>query len=91
MGTICASAHANIFMGKVETLHIYPYLKNFSTFYCRFIHDIIFLWNRTESELIKFIYSNAVYVNFSTLEKVKLLSTFASVIIGKILNHKPQF
>ena len=37
------------------------------------------------------IYSNAVYANFSTLEKVRLLSTSASKIIGKMLNHKRQF
>ena len=51
MGTICAPAYANIFMGKFEKLHIYPYLRNFSTFYCRFIDDTFFLCNGTESEL----------------------------------------
>ena len=55
MGTICAPGHANIFIGKFDKLHIYPYLRNFSTFYCRFIGDIFFLWNGTEFELIKFI------------------------------------
>ena len=35
--------------------------------------------------------SNAVYATFSTLEKVRLLSTSASIIIGRRLNHKPQF
>ena len=55
MGRICAPAYAIIFMGKFEKLHFYPYLRNFSTFYCRFIYDIFFLWNGKESELIKFI------------------------------------
>ena len=55
MGTICAPGYANIFIGKFDKLHIYPYLRNFSTFYCRFIDDIFFLWNGTEFELIKFI------------------------------------
>ena len=55
MGTICAPAYANIFMGKFQKLHIFPYLRNFSTFYCRFIDDIFFLWNGTESGIIKFI------------------------------------
>ena len=54
MGKICTLAYANIFMGKFEKLHIYPYLRNFSTFYCRFIGDIFLLLNGTESELIKF-------------------------------------
>ena len=56
MGTICAPTYANIFMGQFEELHIYPYFRKFSIFYCRFIDDIFFLWNGTESELIKFIH-----------------------------------
>ena len=55
MGIICAPAYANIFMGKFEKLHIYPYDRSFLTFYCRFIDNISFLWNGTESELVKFI------------------------------------
>ena len=57
MGTICAPAYANIFMGKFEKLHIYPCLRNFSTFYCWFIDDIFFLCNGTESELTKFTHN----------------------------------
>ena len=56
MGTICAPVYANTFMGKFERLHIY-YLRNFSTFYCRFIDNIFFLWNGRESELITFIHN----------------------------------
>ena len=55
MGKICAPAYANISMRKFEKLHIYRYPNNFLTFYCRFIDDIFFLWNGTESELIQFI------------------------------------
>ena len=40
---------------NMKNCTIYPYLRNFSTFYCQFIDDIFFLWNGTESELIKFI------------------------------------
>ena len=54
MDTIRAPTCANIFMGQFEKLHIYPYFRNFSLFYCRFIDDIFFLWNGTESELIKY-------------------------------------
>ena len=54
MDTICAPTCANIFMGQFEKLHIYRYFRNFSLFYCRFIDDIFFLWNGTESELIKY-------------------------------------
>ena len=42
-------------MRKFEKLHIYRYPNNFLTFYCRFIDDIFFLWNGTESALIQFI------------------------------------
>ena len=55
MGTICAPAYANIFMEKIKKLYIYPYLRDFSTYFCRSIDDIVLLWNGTESELIKFI------------------------------------
>ena len=34
-----------------------PTLRNFSTFYCRFIDDIFFLWNGTEAEVIKIIHN----------------------------------
>ena len=59
---IFAPAYVNtcvckIFRGKFEKLHIYPYLRNFLIFYCRFIDDMFFLWDRTESELIKFIHN----------------------------------
>ena len=55
MDTICEPAYANVCIEKIEKLHIYPYLRFFSTFYCRFIDKIFFLWNGIESELIKFI------------------------------------
>ena len=66
MDTICAPAYANNFMEKFEKLHIYPYLRNFSTLYCRFIDDIFFLWNGTECELMKFIHN--LNQNHSTIK-----------------------
>ena len=55
-------------MGKLEKLHIYSYAKNFSTFYCRFIGDIFFLWNGTKSELIKFIEKHILTKNTLQLD-----------------------
>ena len=50
----CVCKH---FHGKIwKTAHL-PCLRNFSTFYCRFIDDVFFLWNGTESELIKFTHN----------------------------------
>ena len=57
MGTNRAPKYVNILMGAFEKLHNYSQLKNFSKFYCRFIDDMFFLWNGTESELIKSIYN----------------------------------
>ena len=41
MGTICAPAYANIFMAQFEKQHIsltiYPYIKNKSMLYLRYI------------------------------------------------------
>ena len=55
MGTICAPNYANIFMGKFEKTYIYPYINQFSNFYCRFIDDIFFIWNGTVIQLQEFI------------------------------------
>lgn len=37
IGTICASSHANIFIGKFESKYIYTSIKNTSVLYLRFI------------------------------------------------------
>ena len=42
MGTICAPAYANIFMAQFGKQHIYPYIKNKSITYLRYI-DVIFM------------------------------------------------
>ena len=55
MGTTCAPSYVNIFMGKFEKTYIYPYINSFSTFYCRLIDDIFFLWNGTVIQLQEFI------------------------------------
>ena len=43
MGTICAPAHANIFMDHFERKYIYPFLEGLSMRYLRFIDQPIFL------------------------------------------------
>ena len=40
MGTICAPVYANIFMAQFEKQYIYPYIKNKSILYLRYIDDI---------------------------------------------------
>ena len=55
MGTICAPNYANIYMGKLEGNFMYSCLQTFSNFYCRFIDDILLLWNGSETLLLDFI------------------------------------
>ena len=55
MGTICASSNANIFMANFEAEHIYPYIKEKSLLYLRYIDDIFMIWKGTKVELITFI------------------------------------
>ena len=64
--TQLAHLRMQIFSRKnLRKLYIYPYLTNFSTFYCRFIEDIFFLWNGTESELIKFIDNLKIKISYN--------------------------
>ena len=54
-GTICASAYANTFMAQFEKQHIYPYIKNKSILYLRYIDDIFMIWTGTKQELLIFL------------------------------------
>ena len=53
MGTICAPSYANIFMANFEAKHIYPYIKEKSLLYLRYIDDIFMIWKGTKVELIR--------------------------------------
>ena len=55
MGTICALAFANILMAQFEKQHIYPYIKNKSILYLRYIDDICMIWTGTKQELLIFL------------------------------------
>ena len=55
MGTICAPAYVNIFMAQFEKQHIYPYIKNKSILYLRYIDDIFMIWTGTKQELLIFL------------------------------------
>ena len=55
MGTICAPAYANIFMAQFEKQHIYPYIKNKSILYLRYIDDIFMIWTETKQKLLIFL------------------------------------
>ena len=55
MGTICARAYANIFMAQFEKQYIYPYIKNKSILYLRYINAIFMIWTGTKQELLIFL------------------------------------
>ena len=55
MGTVCEPAYANIFMAQFEKQHIYPYIKNKSVLYLRYIDDIFMIWTGTKQELLTFL------------------------------------
>ena len=55
MGTICASAYANVFMTQFEAKHIYSYIHGKALLFLRYINDIFMIWNGTKKELILFI------------------------------------
>ena len=55
MGAICAPSYANIFMANFEAKHIYPYIKEMSLLYLRYIDDIFMIWRGTKVELMTLI------------------------------------
>ena len=55
MGTICAPSYANNFIGNFEEKHIYPYIKEKSQLYLRYIDDILMIWKSTKAELMMFM------------------------------------
>ena len=55
MGTIYAPSDANIFMGKFESKHIYPYITDKTIMYLRYIDDLIFIWKGTKEEILSSI------------------------------------
>ena len=55
MGTICAPSNANIVIANFEAKHIYPYIKEMSLLYIRYIDDMFMTWRGAKSELMTFI------------------------------------
>ena len=55
MVTICPPNYANVFTGKFERTFIYPYIRTFANFFCRFTDDLFLQWNVSQRELLDFI------------------------------------
>ena len=56
MGTICASAYANIFTAQFEAKNMYPYIHGKGPIFVRYIDDIFVIWNGTIAKLTSFTY-----------------------------------
>ena len=54
MGTICAPAHANIFMTKFEQKYNYPLIKDKTILFLRYI-VIFMVWTKSEKLLKEFM------------------------------------
>ena len=55
MGTISAPPYANIFIGKFEESHIYPYIRHLCKLYLRYIDDLFLIWTGTKQQFEDFI------------------------------------
>ena len=55
MGTICAPSYGNIFMANFEAKHNYPYIKEMSLLYLRYIDDIFTIQKGKKAELMAFM------------------------------------
>ena len=55
MGTICAPAYANIFMANFELKYIYPYIKDKTKMFLKFIDYLFMIWTGSEEELLDFM------------------------------------
>ena len=61
MGTICAPAYANIFIANFELKYIYPYIKDKTKMFLRFIDDLFMIWTSSEQQLIDFMLETTIY------------------------------
>ena len=55
MGTVCTPAYANIFMANFKLKYIYPYIKDKTKMFLRFIDDIFTISTGPEQKLLDFM------------------------------------
>ena len=55
MGTIAAPSYATIYMGRFETLNIYPEINRECLFYARYIDDIFLIYTGENAKLTQFL------------------------------------
>ena len=82
MGTICTQAYANIFMTQFEKQHIYPYIKNKSILYLRYINNIFMIWTGMKQKLFVFL------ENLNTKHNQAIQSHSKNVPFSQVLRIK---
>ena len=92
MGTICAPAYTNIFMAEFEKQHIYPYIKNKSILYLRYINDIFMIWIWTKQELLILLEKlNSKHKTIKFEHKISHITiSFLDKLIYKVKNNTLQ-
>ena len=55
MGTTRALVYANIFIANFELKYVYPYIKDKTKMFLRFIDHLFMIWTGSEQELLDFI------------------------------------
>ena len=100
MGTKCAPAYANLFMGQFEEKLLLPIIGHLSKMYLRFIDDIFILWSGSEDQLKEFIslinslhpsiksdFKRAFYFEIRDLDHIEFL-TVLRLCLGPLRAHK---
>ena len=55
MGTICVPTYSNILMTNFELKYIYPYIKDKTKMFSRFIDDLFMIWTGSKQESLDFM------------------------------------
>ena len=87
MGTICAPPNANIFMGKLESTHIYPYIRNKKMTYLRYIDDFFFWRGTKESRDYYHLQETSTKMHPSIKFHLKYSKTEIEFLDTKIYKH----
>ena len=92
IGTICAPAYPNIFMVNFDLKYIYPYIRDKTKMFLRFINDLFMIWIGSEQELLDFM-SNLNKKHPSIKFEFEYSQTkieFLDVLVYKNHNNMPQ-
>ena len=93
MGSISALPYANIFIGKFEESHIYPYIGNLCRLYLRYKDDLFLIWTSTKQQFEDFycnLNNHHPSINFSYQISNTSIDFPDTTAYIKIENSTPQ-